>query len=365
MALNCGIIGLSNIGKTTVFNCMSNTKAEISNYAFSATKSNKGIVEVPDQRLYEIDKLINSEKVVPATVEIVDVPGLAKGANQGEGVGNKFLVDLQQSEALIHVLRCFDDDNLAHIEGSVDPIRDIEIVDFELQVRDLDLVERKITRMEKLIKSGDKDAKKGIEVLKKYKDHFENFGNARTIDIKEDDKHYVKELLLLTEKPVIYVCNVDDASAISGNNYTKLVKDKLNNDSSEILIIAGKLEEEIAELDDINDRTEFLADAGLKEPGVNKLIRAAYAVLNLQAFFTAGPKEIKAWTIKKGMTAPQASGIIHSDLERGFIRAEVMKYDDFIELGSEQAVKDKGRFHVEGKNYIVEDADIMHIRFNV
>lgn len=365
MALNCGIIGLSNIGKTTVFNCMSNTKAEISNYAFSATKSNKGIVEVPDQRLYEIDKLINSEKVVPATVEIVDVPGLAKGANQGEGVGNKFLVDLQQSEALIHVLRCFDDDNLAHIEGSVDPIRDIEIVDFELQVRDLDLVERKITRMEKLIKSGDKDAKKGIEVLKKYKDHFENFGNARTIDIKEDDKHYVKELLLLTEKPVIYVCNVDDASAISGNNYTKLVKDKLNNDSSEILIIAGKLEEEIAELDDINDRTEFLADAGLKEPGVNKLIRAAYAVLNLQAFFTAGPKEIKAWTIKKGMTAPQASGVIHSDLERGFIRAEVMKYEDFIELGSEQAVKDKGRFHVEGKNYIVEDADIMHIRFNV
>lgn len=365
MALNCGIIGLSNIGKTTVFNCMSNTKAEISNYAFSATKSNKGIVEVPDQRLYEIDKLINSEKVVPATVEIVDVPGLAKGANQGEGVGNKFLVDLQQSEALIHVLRCFDDDNLAHIEGSVDPIRDMEIVDFELQVRDLDLVERKITRMEKLIKSGDKDAKKGLEVLTKYKENFENFGNARNIDVKEDDKRYIKELLLLTEKPVIYVCNVDDASAISGNAYSKMVKEKLDSAGSEILIIAGKLEEEIAELDDINDRTEFLADAGLKEPGVNKLIRAAYDVLNLQAFFTAGPKEVRAWTIKKGMTAPQASGVIHSDLERGFIRAEVMKYEDFIELGSEQAVKDKGRFHVEGKNYIVEDADIMHIRFNV
>lgn len=365
MALNCGIIGLSNIGKTTVFNCMSNTKAEISNYAFSATKSNKGIVEVPDQRLYEIDKLINSEKVVPATVEIVDVPGLAKGANQGEGVGNKFLVDLQQSEALIHVLRCFDDDNLAHIEGSVDPIRDMEIVDFELQVRDLDLVERKITRMEKLIKSGDKDAKKGLEVLTKYKEHFENFGNARNIEVKEDDKHYIKELLLLTEKPVIYVCNVDDASAISGNTYSKMVKEKLGSDGAEILIIAGKLEEEIAELDDINDRTEFLADAGLKEPGVNKLIRAAYDVLNLQAFFTAGPKEVKAWTIKKGMTAPQASGVIHSDLERGFIRAEVMKYEDFIELGSEQAVKDKGRFHVEGKNYVMEDADIMHIRFNV
>jgi len=365
MALNCGIIGLSNTGKTTVFNCMSNTKAESSNYAFSATKSNKGIVEVPDQRLYEIDKLIKSIKVIPATVEIVDVPGLAKGANKGEGVGNKFLADIQQTDALIHVLRCFDDDNLAHIEGSVDPIRDMEIVDFELQIRDLDLVERKITRMEKLIKSGDKDAKKGIEVLEKYKEHFENFENARSIDIKEDDKKYVKELLLLTEKPIIYVCNVDDPSATTGNDYTKLVQEKLSNDSAGILIIAGKLEEEIAELDDIEDRTEFLNDAGLTEPGVNKLIRAAYDALNLQAFFTAGPKEVRAWTIKKGMTAPQASGVIHSDLERGFIRAEVMKYADFIELGSEQAVKDKGRFHVEGKNYIVEDADIMHIRFNV
>ena len=365
MALNCGIIGLSNTGKTTIFNCMSNTKAESSNYAFSATKSNIGIVDVPDPRLWEINKLMQSEKVVAVTVEIVDVPGLAKGANQGEGVGNKFLADIQQTDAIIHVIRCFDDDNLAHIEGSIDPIRDLEIVDFELQIRDLDLVERKIKRMEKLIKSGDKDAKKGKEILIKYKDHFENFENARSIDLKEEEKVYIKDLLLLTDKPVIYVCNVDDTSAISGNKYSDMVKEKLTNDSCEIIIIAGKLEEEIAELEDADDRMEFLSDAGLKEPGVNKLIRGAYAALNLHSFFTAGPKEIKAWTIKKGMTAPQASGVIHSDLERGFIRAEVIKYVDFIELGSEQAVKDKGRFHVEGKNYIVEDADIMHIRFNV
>lgn len=365
MALNCGIIGLSNTGKTTIFNCMSNTKAESSTYAFSATKSNKGICNVPDPRLYEIDKFINSDKVVPATVEIVDVPGLAKGANKGEGVGNKFLADIQQMDALIHVLRCFDDDNLAHIEGSIDPIRDLEIVDFELQVRDLDLVERKISRMEKLVKAGDKDAKKAIEALTKFKDHFENFGNARNIDASDEDFKYIEDLLLLTAKPVIYVCNVDDASAIEGNEYSKKVKEQLAEDGSEVLIIAGKLEEEIAELEDEDDRMEFLNDAGLKEPGVNKLVRAAYDILNLQSFFTAGKMEVKAWTIKKGMTAPEASGTIHSDLERGFIRAEVMKYNDFIELGSEQAVKEKGKFHVEGKNYIVEDGDIMHIRFNV
>ena len=365
MALNCGIIGLSNTGKTTIFNCMSNTKAESTAYAFSATKSNKGVCNVPDNRLFEIDKFINSDKVVPATVEIIDVPGLAKGANKGEGVGNKFLADLQQMDALIHVVRCFDDENLAHIEGSVDPIRDIEIVDFELQIRDLDLVERKIARLEKLIKTGDKNAKKGIETLLKYKEHFENFGNARTLDLSDEEKMIADDLLLLTAKPVIYVCNVDDESAVNGNSYSKKVKELLQDQDSLVLEIAGKLEEEIAELEDENDRMEFLEDAGLKEPGVNKLVRAAYDILNLMSFFTAGKMEVKAWTIKKGMKAPEASGTIHSDLERGFIRAEVMKYKDFIELGSEQAVKDHGKFHVEGKNYIVEDGDIMHIRFNV
>ena len=364
MALNCGIIGLTNTGKTTIFNCMSNTKAESSSYAFSATKSNKGMVDVPDPRLYELDKLLPADKLVPATVEIVDLPGLAKGASQGEGVGNKFLADVQQTDALIHVLRCFDDENLAHIEGSVDPVRDLEIVDFELQVRDLDLVTRKLQRLEKLAKTGNKEAKKGMEVLTVYKEHLENFNNAGTAPVGDGDEQYIHDLLLLTAKPVIYVCNVDDASAVSGNAYVEKVKAALPADAK-VLIIAGELEAEIAELDDEEDRKAFLNDAGLKEPGVNKLVRAAYDVLNLQSFFTIGKTENRAWTIHKGMTAPQAAGVIHSDLERGFIRAEVMKYEDFIRYKSEQAVKEAGRFHVEGKNYVVEDGDIMHIRFNV
>lgn len=364
MSLNCGIIGLTNTGKTTIFNCMSNTKAQSSNYAFSATKSNIGIVDVPDPRLNKLDDLVHSEKVVPAMVEIVDVPGLAKGASEGEGVGNKFLADIQQTDAIIHVLRCFDDDNLAHIEGSIDPVRDMEIVDFELQVRDLDLVERKIMRLDKLTKSGDKDAKRGIEVLIKYKNHLENFGNARTAPIADGDEKYIQDMQLLTDKTVLYVCNVDDSSAIEGNDYVKAVKAHLGDDEK-VIIVAGELEAEISELEDENDRIEFLSDAGLEEPGVNRLIRAAYDALNLQSFFTAGPKEIKAWTIKKGMKAPEASGVIHSDLERGFIRAEVIKYVDYIKYGSEQAVKDSGNFHVEGKNYVVDDGDVMHIRFNV
>ena len=365
MALNCGIIGLTNTGKTTIFNCMSNSKAESSNYAFSATKSNKGVVDVIDPRLYEIDKFIHADKVVPATVEIVDVPGLAKGSSQGEGVGNKFLADIQQTDALIHVLRCFDDDNLPHIEGSVDPVRDMEIVDFELQVRDLDLVLRKIQRLEKLVKTGDKEAKKALEVMNVYKDHLENMGNARTAPVSDDDKIYVRDMQLLTMKPVIYVCNVDDDSAVSGNAYVEKVKEALGDNDSKVLVIAGKLEAEIAELDDEADRKEFLEDAGLEEPGVNKLVRAAYDILNLQSFFTAGKMEVKAWTIKKGMTAPQAAGVIHSDLERGFIRAEVMTYEDFVKYGSEHAVKEAGKFRVEGKNYVVKDGDILHIRFNV
>ncbi len=365
MALNCGIIGLTNTGKTTIFNCMSDTKAVSSTYAFSATKSNIGMVDVIDQRLYVIDALIHSEKVVPATVEIVDVPGLAKGASQGEGVGNKFLADIQQTHALIHVLRCFDDDNLPHIEGSIDPVRDMDIVDFELQVRDLDLISRKMVRTEKLVKTGDKEAKKALEILEVYKNHLENFGNARNAPVSEEDAYVIQDMLLLTAKPVIYVCNVDAASAVSGNAYVEQVKKQLEGQDSLMLVIAGELEAEIAELEDEDDRKAFLDDAGLTEPGVNKLVRAAYDLLNLQSFFTAGPKEVKAWTIKKGMKAPAAAGVIHSDLERGFIRAEVMKYNDFIEYKSEAAVKVAGKFHVEGKNYVVEDGDIMHIRFNV
>jgi ribosome-binding ATPase len=365
MALNCGIIGLTNIGKTTIFNCMSNTKAEASNFAFSATKSNIGMVEVPDNRLYEIDKFVHTQKIIPATVEIVDLPGLAKGASQGEGVGNKFLADIQQMDALIHVLRCFDDDNLPHVEGSVDPVRDKEIVDLELQVRDLDLVTRKMQRVEKLIKIGDKDAKKALDILKIYQDHLENFGNARNAPVDEADTKYITELQLLTDKPVIYVCNIDEKSALTGNKYTEAVEKSLAGENTEIIHIAGELEAQIAELDEEEDRLVFLADAGLTEPGVNRLIRAAYSLLQLQSFFTVGPKEIRAWTIRKGMTAPQAAGVIHSDLERGFIRSEVMKYEDFIKYKSEQGVKDAGKFKIEGKNYIVEEGDILHIRFNV
>jgi hypothetical protein len=365
MALNCGIIGLTNTGKTTIFNCVSNTKAESSSYAFSATKSNIGVVDVVDPRLFALNDLVHSEKVIPATVEIVDVPGLAKGSSTGEGVGNKFLADIQITDAIIHVLRCFDDESLPHIEGSVDPLRDMEIVDFELQVRDLDLIERKMTRMEKLVKTGDKEAKKTLEILEVYKNHLENFGNARTAPVDDDDKYAVQDMLLLTAKPVIYVCNVDAASAVSGNAYVEQVKKHLEGSESLMLVIAGELEAEIAELEDEEDRKAFLDDAGLNEPGVDKLVRAAYDILNLQSFFTVGPKEIRAWTIKKGMKAPAAAGVIHSDLERGFIRAEVIKYDDYIQYKSEPAVKLAGKFHVEGKNYVVEDGDIMHIRFNV
>lgn len=324
MALKCGIVGLTNIGKTTLFNCISNTKGQTSNFAYSTNKSNLGQIIVPDDRLYEIDKLIKSARVVPVTVEIVDIPGLAKGASQGEGVGNKFLADIQQTDAIIHVLRCFDDENLPHVEGSVNPVRDREIVDLELQIRDLDLVERKIQRLEKIAKSGDKDAKHGIDVLTGVKEHLEGFQSVRSLAIDETNRRFIDDMYLLTDKPVIYVCNVDDASAVNGNKYVDQVKEAVKNEDTQVLVIAGALEAEIAELESAEDRGIFLEDAGLSEPGVNKLVRSAYDILNLMSFFTAGPKEVRAWTIKKGMTAPQAAGVIHSDLERGFIRAEVM-----------------------------------------
>ena len=366
MALNCGIVGLTNIGKTTIFNCVSKTKAEASTFAYSATKSNIGMADVPDARLYEIDKLIKSARVVPATVDLVDLPGLAKGASQGEGVGNKFLADVQKTSALIHVVRCFDDPNLPHVEGSVNPVRDKEIVDLELQVRDLDLVERKMQRYEKLMKVGDKDAKTAVDFLSRLKACLENFSNARDMEMTEkEEEMYVRDMFLLTMKPVIYVCNVDDASATTGNAYSERLCEVVKNEKTEVIVIAGRLESEIAELDNEEDRQLFLQDAGLEEPGVNRLIRSAYKVLNLQSFFTAGPKEVRAWTIKQGMTAPQAAGVIHSDLERGFIRAEVMTYNDFIQYKTEQAVKEAGKFRLEGKNYVVQEGDILHVRFNV
>jgi hypothetical protein len=365
MALKCGIVGLTNIGKTTIFNCISNTKGQTSNFAYSTNKSNLGQVNVPDDRLIDIDNLIHSARIVPVTVEIMDIPGLAKGASQGEGVGNKFLADIQQTDAIIHVVRCFDDENLPHVEGSVNPVRDREIVDLELQIRDLDLVERKIQRLEKAAKTGDKDAKHGVEVLTSVKNHLEDFQSVRTLEIAETDRRFIDDMYLLTDKPVIYVCNVDDASAVTGNKYTEALKESVKNEKTEVIIIAGALEAEIAELESAEDRKVFLEDAGLSEPGVNRLVRSAYAILNLQSFFTAGPMEVRAWTIKKGMTAPQAAGVIHSDLERGFIRAEVMKYKDFVALKSEHACRTAGKLAVEGKNYVIEDGDIINIRFNV
>lgn len=365
MALQCGIIGITNVGKTTIFNCISNTKGETNVYAFSATKSNIGLVQVPDPRLYELERHQVTEKIVHTAIEILDIPGLAKGSNRGEGVGNKFLGDIRNTDALIHVLRCFDNEELPHIDGSVDPVRDLETIDLELQVKDHESVTRKIERLQKASKTGDKDAIHGLEVLERYRDHLEDFNNARSLEVKEDERAFIDDLFLLTMKPVLYVCNVDEKSAVNGNSYVERVKNFLKGKDAEVIIIAGATEAEIAELENIDDRLAFLEDAGLDEPGVNKLVRAAYRLLDLETFFTVGPKEIRAWTIRKGMAAQQAAGVIHSDLERGFIRAEVMKYDDFVKLGSEHACRESGKFYIEGKNYVVEDGDILHIRFNV
>ncbi len=365
MSLQCGIIGLANTGKTTLFNCMSNVKAETSRFAFISNKSNLGMIRVPDHRLAELEKFQPTEKLVAAIVEIVDIPGLAKGSSEGEGMGGSFLADIRDTDALIHVLRCFDDENLPHIEGSIDPLRDLEILDFELQLRDITSVEKKIHRTEKLVKAGIKEAKAAIEALQKVRLQLESFNNVRDLDLEESEKRQIQDLSLLTAKPVLYVCNVDEASAVTGNGYTAKVMEYLKEKNAEGLIIAAELEAEIADLESEEDRLEFLNDAGLKEPGVHRLVRSAYSLLNLCSFFTVGPKEIKAWTIHKGMTAPQAAGVIHSDLEHGFIRAEVMKYHDFTTLGSEHACKEKGKFFVEGKTYVVDDGDILNIRFNV
>ncbi len=365
MALQCGITGITNVGKTTIFNCISGTRGEVSAYAFSATKSNIGIVQVPDPRLYELAKYQATGKIVHTTMEIVDIPGLARGSSHGEGVGNRFLGDIRNTDAIIHVLRCFDSDVLQHIDGSVDPVRDIETLDFELQAKDLESVEKKILKLEKAARTGDKDAKLGCEVLYRYRDHIGNMNSARTLEVRNEERKYTEDLFLLTMKPVIYVCNVDGGSATTGNRYVEDVREHLKGTGSEILVIAGELEAEIADLEDPEDRMAFLQDAGLDEPGVDKLVRAAYRMLNLQTFFTIGPKEIRAWTIRKGMNAAQAAGVIHSDLERGFIRAEVIKYSDFIELRSEHACREAGRMLIEGRNYIVNDGDLLHIRFNV
>ena len=362
MALKCGIIGLANTGKTTLFNCVANTKIHSQP---GMQKSHMGQINVPDSRLDVLDGLIHSQRVQQATVDLVDIPGLTKGSGQAESTSSKFLSEIQQTDALIHVLRCFDSDTVPHIEGSVNPVRDREIVDLELCIRDLNMVERKIQRTEKLLKLGDKDAKKVMEVLQMYKAHLEDFRPARTAPVSEDEHKHIADMYLITDKPVIYVCNVDDASAATGNTYSKALIESVKDENAEVLVIAAELEAEIAELESKEDREIFLADAGLVEPGVNKVVQSAYKLLNLMSFFTVGVKEVRAWTIHRGMTAPQAAGVIHSDLERGFIRAEVIKYNDFITYKTEQACKEHGKLAIEGKNYVVGDGDCLNIRFNV
>ncbi len=364
MALKVGIVGLTNCGKTTIFNCVSDAKAEVSTFAFSTTKSNLGTAHVHDPRLYELDKLIKADKVVPATVELVDIPGLAKGAGQGEGIGNSFLNDVRNVDALIHVVRCFDDPLLPHMDGSIDPVRDKENLDFELQVKDLEQIDRKLQKVEKAFKTGDKSAKPAFDSLVKFKTQLENLGNIRSLELTDDDDKLIRELYLLTAKPVMYVCNVDDASAATGNEYSAKFAEAVKGENTEVIIVAGRAEAEIAELDE-TDRADFLKDLNLTEPGVRRITRAAYSLLNLISFFTVGGIENRAWSVPRNTPAPQAAGAIHSDLERGFIRAEVIAYNDMIQYKTEAACKDAGKMRVEGKTYIVQDGDILHIRFNV
>lgn len=367
MALQCGIVGLPNVGKSTLFNCLSNAKAQSANFPFCTIEPNVGVITVPDYRLTKLVEMCNPRSVVPATVEIVDIAGLVKGASKGEGLGNKFLANIRETDAIIHVLRCFDDDNITHVDGTVDPVRDKEIIDYELLIKDLETVE---SRMAKTLKQaqtgGDKTAKMQYDVLTKFHEALKQGKPARSVEFETaDEKKFARDLFLLTSKPVLYVCNVDDASAATGNAYVDAVRKAISNENAQLLVVAAQTEAEIAELETFEERADFLADLGLEESGVSRLIRAAYALLDLQTYFTAGPDEVRAWTFLRGSKAPKCAGIIHTDFEKGFIRAEVIKYDDFVSLGSEAAVKAAGKMSVEGKDYVVTDGDIMHFLFNV
>jgi GTP-binding protein YchF len=365
MALKCGIVGLPNVGKSTLFNCLSNAKAQSANFPFCTIEPNLGTTSVPDSRLEKLEEIVNPERVVPTTMEIVDIAGLVKGASKGEGLGNQFLANIRETDAILHVLRCFDDGNIVHVDGSVDPIRDKEIIDIELQLKDFETIDKKIQSLARVIKSGDKDALKENELALRIKTGLEQGKSVRGLGFTQEEMDVIKSFNLITSKPVMYVCNVDEASVKSGNKYVEQVKEAVASENAEVLVIGAKIEADITELETYDERQMFLEELGLEEPGVNRLIRQAYHLLNLQTYFTAGVKEVRAWTIRKGMTAPQAAGVIHSDFEKGFIRAEVMKYNDYIQYGSESAVKDAGKFKVEGKEYVVEDGDIMHFRFNV